>query len=234
MASSSSQSEKSRIPPVFVFPSTIEFFEDDPTTHKRVLTIYNPYDYEVAFKVLCNSPNKYAVVEPEGKISRNKCADIVVRHVAVSPQSVNQTDKFRIQMYEEGNTEQPLSRKEVLATLHPGVQDHSSDSHSLPHRAGQLPHEHQLHSEHTGIVASTGQYYTALNGERPHQQPNIVACLAAIVCITSLFLPTEGDSSNREDASLFRDYPWLCLSVNQKLVFAYVLGLVTMAILRTN
>ena len=54
---SSSQSEKSspmfppsRIPPVFVFPSTIEFFEDDPTTHKRVLTIYNPYDYEVAFK----------------------------------------------------------------------------------------------------------------------------------------------------------------------------------------
>ena len=50
MASSSSQSEKSRIPPVFVFPSTIEFFEDDPTTHKRVLTIYNPYDYEVAFK----------------------------------------------------------------------------------------------------------------------------------------------------------------------------------------
>lgn len=70
---------------------------------------------------------------------------------------------------------------------------------------------------------------------RPHQQPNIVACLAAVVCIASLFLPTEGDpSSNREDSSLFRNYPWLCLSVNQKLVFAYVLGLVTMAILRTN
>jgi len=238
-SSSSSQSEKSRIPPVFVFPSLIEFFEDDPTTHKRVLTIYNPYDYEVAFKVLCNSPNKYAVVEPEGKISRNKCADIVVRHVAVSPQSVNQTDKFRIQMYEEGDAEHPISRKEVLATLHPGVPNHSSESHSLPHRAGQLPHEHHLHSEHAGIVAASGvgggQYYTTLNGERPHQQPNIVACLAAVVCIASLFLPTEGDpSSNREDSSLFRNYPWLCLSVNQKLVFAYVLGLVTMAILRTN
>ena len=70
--------------------------------------------------MLCNSPNKYAVVEPEGKISRNKCADIVVRHVAVSPQSVNQTDKFRIQMYEEGDSEHPISRKEVLATLHSG------------------------------------------------------------------------------------------------------------------
>ncbi len=32
---------------------------------------------------------------------------------------------------------------------------------------------------------------------------------------------------------LFQDYPWLHLTVNQKLVFAYVLGLVTIAILRT-
>ena len=72
------------------------------------------------FAVLCNNPSKYAVVEPEGKIGSCKCADIVVRHVAVSaPQSLNQTDKFRIQMYEQGNTE-PISRKEVLATLHPG------------------------------------------------------------------------------------------------------------------
>jgi hypothetical protein len=58
-------------------------------------------------------------VEPEGKISSCKCADIVVRHVAVSSQSVNQTDKFRIQMYEVGNSE-PISRKEVLATLYSG------------------------------------------------------------------------------------------------------------------
>ena len=75
-----------------------------------------------------------------------------------------------------------------------------------------------------------------------------MACLAAVVCIASLFLPTEGDPStcsaagagSREgegdspSSSLFRNYPGLCLSVNQKLVFAYVLGLVTMAILRTN
>ena len=69
-----------------------------------------------------------------------------------------------------------------------------------------------------------------------------MACLAAVVCIASLFLPTEGDPSTSgggkgeaaDSSSLFRNYPWLCLSVNQKLVFAYVLGLVTMAILRTN
>ena len=51
--------------------------------------------------------------------------------------------------------------------------------------------------------------------------------MAAVVCILALFLPTEGEHS-----ALLSDYPWLHLSVNQKLVFAYVLGLVTMAILR--
>ena len=59
------------------------------------------------------------------------------------------------------------------------------------------------------------------------QPPNYVACVAAVVCILALFLPTEGEHS-----ALLSDHPWLHLSVNQKLVFAYVLGLVTMAILR--
>jgi len=48
-----------------------------------------------------------------------------------------------------------------------------------------------------------------------------------VICILALFLPTEGEVS-----STLSDYPWLHLSVNQKLVFAYVLGLVTMAILK--
>jgi hypothetical protein len=63
------------------------------------------------------------------------------------------------------------------------------------------------------------------------QHPNLIACFAAIVCIIALFLPTEGD--NAENNAL-KNYPYLHLTVNQKLVFAYVLGLVTMAILRTT
>merc|ERR1719447_1126954 len=60
--------------------------------------------------------------------------------------------------------------------------------------------------------------------------PNYIACLAAVICILALFLPTEGD--NVSNSHLLTEYPWLHFSVNQKLVFAYVLGLVTMAILR--
>jgi len=91
--------------PVFVFPVQLDFYYEDQTTHKRVVTIYNPYEFDVTFKVLCNNPKKYAVVEPEGKIFGQKCVDIVIRHVAVSPQTCETTDKFRIHMFEEGNSE---------------------------------------------------------------------------------------------------------------------------------
>ena len=53
--------------------------------------------------------------------------------------------------------------------------------------------------------------------------------MAAVVCILALFLPTEGDTAA---SPLLAEHPWLHLTVNQKLVFAYVLGLVTRAILR--
>ena len=36
--------------PVFVFPGNLDFYLDDQTTHKRVLTLYNPYESEIIFK----------------------------------------------------------------------------------------------------------------------------------------------------------------------------------------
>ena len=71
--------------------------------------------------VLCNNPKKYAVVEPEGRIAAQKCIDIVVRHVAVSPSAVQQTDKFRIQIFDEASPEEIVGKRDVLATLHPGA-----------------------------------------------------------------------------------------------------------------
>jgi hypothetical protein len=71
--------------------------------------------------VLCNNPKKYAVVEPEGRIAPLKVADIVVRHVAVSPSAVQQTDKFRIHIFDDSSKGEVIGKKDVLATLHPGV-----------------------------------------------------------------------------------------------------------------
>jgi len=217
--------------PVFVFPGNLDFYLEDQTTHKRVLTLYNPYDSDIIFKVLCNNPKKYAVVEPEGRIAAQKCIDIVVRHVAVSPSAVQQTDKFRIQIFEDNSPGEVVGKRDVLATLHPGVPDPSDSRHSasLPHHRANAA---ALMAPH-GSSNETGNYANTLNEHSSiayGQHPNLIACFAAIVCIIALFLPTEGESNN----VMLKDYPYLHLTVNQKLVFAYVLGLVTMAILRTT
>ena len=36
--------------PVFVFPTELIFYADDQSTHKRVLTLYNPYEFALKFK----------------------------------------------------------------------------------------------------------------------------------------------------------------------------------------
>lgn len=36
--------------PVFVFPTSLNFYVDDTLSHKQCLSIYNPYDFLVKFK----------------------------------------------------------------------------------------------------------------------------------------------------------------------------------------
>eukprot|EP00088_Acartia_fossae_P003111 TRINITY_DN11290_c0_g1_i1.p1 TRINITY_DN11290_c0_g1~~TRINITY_DN11290_c0_g1_i1.p1 ORF type:complete len:228 (-),score=62.23 TRINITY_DN11290_c0_g1_i1:485-1168(-) len=213
--------------PVFVFPVQIDFYLEDQTTHKRVVTIYNPYEFDVTFKVLCNNPKKYAVVEPEGKICGQKCVDIVIRHVAVSLQTVDTTDKFRITLFEEGSNEM-LGRKDILAVLHAGNPDPQSNSLGDKQRkalGGVFPSLGGGGGHTDGSGGPAGQ-------SRDGSNPNYIACFVAVVCILALFLPTYCEPNKAP--SLLQDYPWLHLSLNQKLVFAYVLGLVTLAILRTT
>lgn len=55
--------------------------------------------------VLCTSPNKFTVIDPEGVIAAQSCIDIVVRYSQPSTTHCNTTEKFRITMYDR-NTQQ--------------------------------------------------------------------------------------------------------------------------------
>lgn len=43
--------------PVFVFPTELVFYADDQTSHKQVLTLYNPYEFALKFKGQLAAPD---------------------------------------------------------------------------------------------------------------------------------------------------------------------------------
>ncbi|CAI5793314.1 motile sperm domain-containing protein 1 isoform X1 [Podarcis raffonei] len=198
--------------PVFLFPTELIFYADDQSTHKQVLTLYNPYEFALKFKVLCTTPNKYVVVDAAGAVKPQCCVDIVIRHRDVRPCHYGVIDKFRLQVSEQSQRK-ALGRKEVIATLLPAAKDPKEEEEKriTAHLAESVFFEQAL-CQPENRIASSG--------------PSLLTVFLGIVCIAALMLPTLG-----EGGSLVPLY--LHLSVNQKLVAAYVLGLITMVILRT-
>lgn len=192
--------------PIFVFPQNITFYLDDQSTHKQVLTLYNPYDFPVKFKVLCTAPNKYQVVDPEGIIKASSCVDIVVRHTALLANNCNIIDKFRIHM-QEYPTKQVIGKRDVEAKLLSGTSDTAGRSTPDPDMFQQLPINESRQQQSYALIT---------RNKTLDRGTNYVALITGIICIIGLLLPTEGEQNQRVP-----DY--LHLSVNFKLIFSFVL-----------
>ncbi|XP_041356020.1 motile sperm domain-containing protein 1-like [Gigantopelta aegis] len=200
--------------PIFVFPSALTFYSDDQSSHKQVLTLYNPYDYALKFKVLSTTPKKYTVVDSEGTIRPQCCVDIVIRYLDIRINNEGVKDKFRIQMSEHGK-KKILGSKDITSVL-------------LPHREAvsqcdddfkSLPKQMSLPAEGQSVAAKHGQVHTSASG------PGFLVIFTAVACIIALMLPTHGELESK-----LPDY--FHLSLQQKLIAAYILGLVTMVILK--
>ncbi|XP_072483488.1 motile sperm domain-containing protein 1 isoform X3 [Notamacropus eugenii] len=198
--------------PVFVFPTELIFYADDQSTHKQVLTLYNPYEFALKFKVLCTTPNKYVVVDAAGAVKPQCCVDIVIRHRDVRSCHYDVIDKFRLQVSEQSQRK-ALGRKEIIATLLPSAKEQRKEV------------EEKRIKEHLTESVFLEQMLCQTENRTVSSGPSLLTVFLGIVCVAALMLPTLG-----EVESLVPLY--FHLSVNQKLVAAYVLGLITMVILR--
>uniref|UniRef100_A0A0A9WL75 Motile sperm domain-containing protein 1 n=2 Tax=Lygus hesperus TaxID=30085 RepID=A0A0A9WL75_LYGHE len=201
--------------PVFAFPTSVDFYLEDHRTHKRLLTVYNPYDFAVRFKVLCTAPDKYEVSGPEGKIKARCQVDVVFRHKALSPANCNVTDKFRIQM-QHNETKQVIGKKDIPATLHSGVAPKQEDDDVSVTSADRASTEWKM-SKMNSHESLTRNSKVMVKGS-----PSPLVWLTGVICFICLLLPNEGEPSSLS----------ITVPHHFKLVFSYVLGLVTMVIFR--
>ncbi|XP_034399222.1 motile sperm domain-containing protein 1 [Cyclopterus lumpus] len=204
--------------PVFVFPTELIFYADEQTSHKQVLTLYNPYEFALKFKVLCTAPNKYTVVDATGAVKPQCCVDIVIRHRDVRACHYGVYDKFRLQVSEQSQRK-ALGHKEVTATLRPSASQEPPSPRSQD--------EERRLKEQLAVSEFFEQTASCHTESRPVAGgPSLLTVLLGLVCMAALMLPTLGEQE-------FTVPVYLHLSINKKLVAAYVLGLLTMVILRT-
>ncbi|XP_010863216.1 motile sperm domain-containing protein 1 [Esox lucius] len=196
--------------PVFLFPSELVFYSGQRSSHRRVLTLYNPYTFTIMFKMLCTSPSRYSVVEAEGSVRAKSCIDLVVRHKDVSPRHWGRRDRFRLEVSGGGQE----GSREVWAELKGG-----GGGVDEPRSTPTTPSRHALPSSLTPLP-----YFKATQAVRSPLQFAVLVVMG-VVCVAILMLPLHSEPNH-----LVPSYAHV--TVTQKLVCAYTLGLLTMVFLQ--
>ncbi|KAM5262008.1 motile sperm domain-containing protein 3 isoform 2-T6 [Hipposideros larvatus] len=193
--------------PVLVFPPDLVFRADQRSGPRQLLTLYNPTGAALRFRVLCTAPAKYTVFDAEGYVKPQSCIDI---HYDVQ-------DRFRIELSEEGAEGRVVGRKDITSIL----------------RAPAYPLELQGQSNampHPGPPSRTSPPTARHLPEKSHSQlatsSFLLFLLTGIVSVAFLLLPLQDELGSQLPQILH-------VSMGQKLVAAYVLGLLTMVFLRT-
>jgi len=210
--------------PVFVFPTSLVFYSDDPQSQTRVITIYNPYDFPLSYKVLSTDPAKYSVTEPEGVIKSRCGTDVLIRHVDISIKNEGIREKFRVQLCEY-RKKKILGRRDVAAILLP-TQDKSKSETEKSFE--EFFDGASSASGHASAAASPSTLVKLQNQNSSSISLPVGVVLTALTCLLALMLPSVGDVP----PDLFELPNYLYLTLHQKLLAAYVLGMVTVIVFR--
>ncbi|KAG5195374.1 hypothetical protein MJG53_018309 [Ovis ammon polii x Ovis aries] len=193
------------------------FRADQRSGPRQLLTLYNPTGAVLRFRVLCTAPAKYTVFDAEGYVKPQSCIDIVIRHVAPHPRHYDVQDRFRIELSEEGTEGRVVGRKDITSVLRAPAYPLELQGQSDP-----TPHP----EPHSWTAPSTAQPFP----ENPHPQlatsSFLLFLLMGTVSVAFLLLPLQDELGSQLPQILH-------VSLGQKLVAAYVLGLLTMVFLRT-
>ncbi|XP_075941171.1 motile sperm domain-containing protein 1-like [Anarhichas minor] len=213
---------------VFLFPSELLFYCEQRSSHRRVLTLYNPSS--LSFRILCKAPCLYRVVESEGSVRPRSCVDLVVHHLDVSPRHRGRRDRFRLEVRgggggweiwaelrggedgvgreEEGEEEEETKRRGQGAVSSAGAHTHTHLQ--LPTCTGETPETQCTLGNVVSLVV--------LNETLKLCVSLVCVCvLLFLLCVTVLMLPLHTDGSSVVPLCLH-------ISTNQKLVCAYTLG----------
>lgn len=224
---------------VHVHPNSFQFFADDNSSHKQTISIYNPFDQTVKYKVLSTAPKRYLVDVPEDFIEPKTVVELIIRHHKTSFDE-NSKDKLRIQIFNSQLTlifkkDLPLdsivSREEFMIST-------MTDSHyasEMGEYSSAFTHGNNLNSM-MGMSTSTlpsakaklleNRKNMAMYYANTEASVNYLVIFIGLICLTLIFLPVVGSPSSAIPVYMHMTY-------EAKMFASFVLGMVTMVILKS-
>ncbi|KAF8792369.1 Motile sperm domain-containing protein 1 [Argiope bruennichi] len=105
--------------PVFTTPhQQITFYADDPSSHQQLLSIINPYDFFVKFKILVSPDcSKYSVSDAHGTIKPHHTATVTLHHLAVNSSNIGVTEKIRVFLYSTVDRTKVSGKRDLSVVL---------------------------------------------------------------------------------------------------------------------
>ncbi|CAI2356350.1 unnamed protein product [Caenorhabditis sp. 36 PRJEB53466] len=196
--------------PVFVNTSELHFRLNEKSQAK-LFTLYNPFGHQIAYKVLCTATRNYTVNETSGVLQAKCCKDIVVRCIQRLP--LGNVDKLKIEISKKGSPTMSGSSVISLFTMPSDYMD--------PGEQAQFERIPQTNRMTTSLTLSER------GGDR-NQSSMWVCLLVGFCCALALICPTAGDPESVNSSVP----PMMHMSIQQKLVASYILGIVSVLILR--
>ncbi|CAD5234553.1 unnamed protein product [Bursaphelenchus xylophilus] len=194
--------------PVFVQPPELHIILSRPESFRQLLTVLNPFDFVLHYKVLSNAPHKFKVHESSGFVKPKCFVDVMIRHVL--PTESHEQDVLRVEIYREGETN-ACGRKDVSVVV--------SQTEVVTRSSMEFRH----FSDQTRPARHRTDRFRE---DREPQSFMWFLILTCAVSVVTVMLPSYSQGSSN---SIIPTY--LHPTQNLQLVAAYVLGLATMHLL---
>eukprot|EP00164_Ancoracysta_twista_P002107 GFYU01002783.1.p1 GENE.GFYU01002783.1~~GFYU01002783.1.p1 ORF type:complete len:240 (-),score=41.25 GFYU01002783.1:82-801(-) len=201
--------------PVLVVPPEITYIADTVVTHKQTLTLYNPYDFPMKFKVMTTSPDLFSVRDSSGVLPARSSAIVVVK-LCSEHVPVKRKDKLKVEMTNESQTTSgqkiiPIVVKPTTGNKHVSMADGvGGDQMSNRGSTGDLMGQN---SGNATNKAKKRQGRPTMNGQE-HRNHSLLSLTPLILGLISIIWMQSSD-------------PW-SLPESMKLWVAFAAGLVTM------
>ncbi|KAF7490091.1 hypothetical protein SSS_04100 [Sarcoptes scabiei] len=205
---------------VFVHPTEIEFTNNN---EPQIVSIYNPYDFTIKFSFKSTKPNAFILSSAEGEILSRHTLDIIIN---LYDKNIDEA-KLRISIYSTSNKKK-MGEKTIRLIC---KQNESSDiTKSSSSSSSKYYQQNQNLDDSTSSSSTATLLYNDVGSEfvKTHQyrdkSPNqFLIYSALIISVIILMLPYEQGGSHLN---------YFQVSTNFKLVAAYILGIVTVILIR--